>query len=289
MLLAGALASSTRLSAAPTLSADEIMAKADYANRKSYATQVGDVKIVTCKYTLVSGSVSCAEKPRTLIAESAKKVYGGDGVYNPKTLLVVREPISDKGTGLLVYEYGERGKDNDNWLYLPALGKVNRIISNEDEGGSLFGSEFSVETTENPMGRKIFEFTYKIVEQTNYQGRPVWVVEMLPTPEKAKKTSYDKVMAWIDKETYLALKEDLYRNGKLYKQRTQSGIKKVDDVFVVTKIVLNNLGTSRVSQMTYFSLRHNMDISDEYLSQRALTDFAFRERNLAQFRAQMTK
>ncbi len=286
MLLACALAPLTALAAK---SADQIMANVDHATRTAYSTQLASVKITTCKYVLANGSVKCSEKPRVVVAENIKKGEVVDGKYNDKSLLIVREPISDKGTSLLVYEYGERGRDNDNWLYLPALGKVNRIIASDDEAGSVFGSEFSVETTENPEGRKIYEYTYKLLEETTHQGRPVWVIEMLPTQVKAKKTSYDKVVAWIDKETYLPLKEDLYRNGKIHKQRTQSDIKKIDGVSVVLKVVVNNRSSSRVSQMDYMAMRHNTDIPDEFLSQRGLTDFAFRERNLATFRDRLNK
>jgi len=286
--LACSFAYSAQLLAASTPPVDELMAKVDHAQRKPFSTQLATVKITTCKYTLNNGKVSCTEKPRIVVAESVKMSDGADGLYNAKTSMLVREPISDKGTSMLIYEYGERGRDNDNWLYLPALGKINRIIANDDDGGSVFGSEFSVETAENPMGRKIYEFTYKIIEESTYQGRPVWVVEMLPTLEKAKKTNYNKVVAWIDKATYLVLKEDLYRNGKVYKQRVQTGIERIDDVTVVTKMVMNNLATSRISQMEYMGLRHNIDVPDEYLSQRAMTDFAYRERYLSQFRSQIS-
>ena len=89
------------------------MANVDQATRKSYSTQLASVKITTCKYTLVNESVKCAEKPRVVVAENAKKGQMIDGRYNDKSLLIIREPIGDKGTSLLVYEYGDGGKDND--------------------------------------------------------------------------------------------------------------------------------------------------------------------------------
>jgi hypothetical protein len=265
-------------------SADQIMEKVDHAVRKAFTTQLSSVKITTCKYTIRNGKVSCTDKPRVVVASNAKKNAILDGSYNAQSLAVVEEPLSDKGLGLLVYEYGERGRDNDNWLYLPALGKINRVIANDDEAGSVFGSEFSVENTQNPEARKLYEYTYQILEEATYQERPAWVIEMTPKPEKARKTSYAKVVAWIDKQTYIALKEDLYRNGRIHKQRTQTNIKPIDDVYVATKVVMNNLETQRLSQMDKMSMAHDKEIPDDFLTQRALTDFAFRERNLARFR-----
>ena len=271
-------------SAASAMTADEIMAKVDHATRKAFVTQIASVKITTCKYTLAGASVKCAEKPRMVLADNVKKGQVVNGQYDAKSMLIVREPAGDKGTSLLVWEYGEKDRDNDNWLYLPALGKVNRVIATDEEGGSVFGSEFSVETFENPPGRKLHEYSYKLLEDGSYDGRKTWQIEMLPTPEKARKTSYTKVIAWIDQESFLALKEDLYRAGKLHKQRIQSGLRQIDGVTVPTKVVMNNRTDSRISQMDYAGLRHNTDVPDEFLGQRALTDFSYRERNLAVFR-----
>ena len=287
--LAAAAAAAAPATADAPLTAQAIMEKVDFATRKAFSTQLASVKITTCKYVVTDGNVKCSEKPRIVVAENTKKVDVVDGTYNDRSLSIVREPVTDKGTGLLVFEYGERGRDNDNWLYLPALAKVNRVIANDDEGGSVFGSEFSVETTENPEARKIYEYDYRLVEESVQQGRPVWVVELTPKAEKAKKTRYEKVVSWVDKETFLVVKEDLYRNGQVHKQRTQSGIRSIDGVYVATKAVMNNLTTSRVSQMDKMAMRHNASVDDEFVTQRALTDFAFRERHLAGFRAELEK
>lgn len=287
LLIACILLSLTQPSAAGAMSADEIMAKADYVARKSFSTQLASVRITTCRYMLVDGNVKCSERPRIVVAENTKKLEIVDGLYNDRSLSIVHEPASDRGSSLLIYEYGEPGRDNDNWIYLPALNKVNRVIATDEEGGSVFGSEFSVETTENPEGRKVYEYTYKILEETTLQGRPVWIIEILPKPERARKTRYDKVVSWIDQQTFLALKEDLYRNGRVHKQRIQTGIKQIDGVFVVTKVIMNNLTTSRISQMDKMAMRHNTEVPDEFLTHRALTDFAFRERNLVRFRAEL--
>lgn len=283
------ISAATQPSAQSALSAEEIMQKVDFATRKAFKTQIAHVKITTCRYKMVAGAVKCSEKPRSVIAENAKKVKLDGDLYSDRQLSIVREPASDKGTGLLVYEYGERGRDNDNWLYLPALGKVNRVIANDDEGGSVFGSEFSVETTENPEARKFHEYTYKLLEDTKFQGRNAWMIELTPTAEKARKTKYGKVVVWIDKESFITLKEDLYRGGRIHKQRTQSGIRRVDGIYVSTKVVMNNMSASRVSQMDKMSMRHDVEIDDEYLTQRSLTDFAFRERNLARFRTELSQ
>lgn len=262
---------------------NQLMAKVDHMARKSYDTQIAKVKLTTCNYKTVKGKMKCVEKPRVVLLENAKKIGGMQDVQD-RSLAIVLEPVADRGIGLLTFEYEKEARDNDNWIYLTEFAKVNRIIANPDDGGSVFGSEFSLENTENPEARKFTDYDYKIVQKTTYKGRPVVVVDMLPNDKKAKKTRYGKITAWIDTERFIALKENYYRNGKLHKQRTQNGITQIDGIWVSLKVTMNNYSSSRVSQMGKSSVAFNIDISDEYLTQRALTDFAFRERNLATFR-----
>jgi hypothetical protein len=186
---------------------------------------------------------------------------------------------------MLTYAYAAPDKDDDNWLYLSALGKVRRLVStseSSDESGSFFGSEFSVEDI---ASRKVEDYTYKLIEEVMYASRPVWVLELIPTPERTKKSKYGKVVLWIDKERYVILKQELYdRNGTLFKRLTASNVEKINDVWVARKAEMNNLLTRRVTIMELIAIAYNIDVPNEFLTQRTLTDFAYREKTLAQLR-----
>lgn len=276
-------------SAADKISAEQIMAEVDYANRGAFKTQLAQVKFTTCRYRVVEGSVNCVEQPRIVVAASVKKNDINKEQVTDRQMSIVHEPARDRGTALLVFEYENKGRDNDNWIYLPALNKVNRVIANDDESGSVFGTEFSVETTENPEGRKLYEYTYRILEESTLRGRSVWVMEIKPKPYKAKKTDYEKIVSWIDKKTFLPLKENLHRDGMIYKRRTQKRIEKSDGIFVAKKVIMNNLKTKRITQMDKAAVRHNIDVPTEFLTHRGLTDFSFRERHLSRFQSEINK
>lgn len=275
----------TASSPASAESAKDIMIKVDTVTRESYNSSAVKMKLSTCKYIVKQGSMHCTEKPRITVLESVRKDYGID-LKDTRSVSIVLEPTSDKGIGMLTYEYDAPGKDNDNWLYLSALGKVKRLISSSedsDESGSFFGSEFSIEDMEN---RRIRDYTYKITGEETYDDRPVWIVESLPTPERERKTRYGKILSWVDKERYLVIKESLYdHHGKHFKQQTMKNIEKIDNVWVVRKITMNNLFTQRATIMEMVSVAFNLEVPDEFLTQRTLTDFAFRERNLVKFRS----
>ncbi len=266
-------------------SAKDVMVEVDKVSRESYTSTVQKMKLSTCKYVVKQKRMRCSEKPRIKVIESIQKDTGIDN-KDSQSIAIILEPISDKGIGMLTYDYDAPGKDADTWLYLSAMGKIKRMISSSedsDESGSFFGTEFSIEDMES---QKIDEYTYKILKQTTYSKRPVWIIESIPTPQRARKTKYGKSISWIDKERYLTLKVNLYnRHGKLHKQLTMRDIKQVDNVWIARKVTMNNLSTRRVTNMQLISLAFNMEIPSDFLTKRTLTDFAFRERNLAKLRS----
>ncbi|MBO9699903.1 MAG: outer membrane lipoprotein-sorting protein [Sporocytophaga sp.] len=274
----------TALVPASTQDALKIISRVDSVSRESYKTSITKIKLTTCKYEIKGGSLSCSENPRISVLESAQKHYGNE----TRSIAVVLEPSKDKGIGMLTYENLEAGKDNDTWLYLSAIGKVKRLVSSSedsDESGSFFGSEFSVE---DMSSRKVKDYTYKLIGEETYDNRKVWVIESVPTALRAKKTKYGKITSWIDKERLLVLKEDLYdHRGKLCKQLNRKGVELIDKVWVVRVTTMNNLVSRRVTELRLISVAYNMEASDEFLTQRSLTDFAFREKNLAKFRTYM--
>jgi len=265
-------------------SAKEIVTEVDRVSRESFSSTVQKMKLSTCKYVVKKRRMRCTEKPRVKLIESIQKDMGKNNA-DSYSIAVILEPVSDRGIGMLTYDYDAVDRDADTWLYLSALGKVKRMISsseNSDESGSFFGTEFSVEDMES---NKIAEYTYRILKEGTYMKRPVWILESVPTAKRARKTRYGKAVSWIDKERFLTLKVNLYnRHGKLYKQLTMRGIEQIDKVWVSRRMTMNNLSTRRVTNMELKSVAFNMEVPDEFLTQRTLTDFAFRERYLVNLR-----
>lgn len=280
-LAIGCLLVPLRLPAAMT--GPEIMKMVDDVNRKAFTTAVVKTQLSTCKYEKSDSGIRCKDKPRVVVLEVGEKKYGADN-RDGKSIALVLEPISDKGVGMLRYEYYDADRDNENFLYLPALGKVRRLVSGSDneDGGSFFGTEFY---GDDAQARKIDEFTYELLREETYDGRPTWVIEVTPTPERARKTAYGKLIVWVDKERKIYLKEDIYnRSGKLYRQRLYRKYALIDNVWLSRSQTMNNLATHRITSIDNISVTYHREVPDEVLTERSLTDFTFRERNLALLR-----
>lgn len=261
-------------------SAREMMIEVDRVARHSSYSVIQEVKLMSCKYGKNGAKTVCTEKPRVKRIESVQLDTGTDN-RDSKTVSFILEPIGEKGMGMLTYEFDAAGEDNISWLYLPALGKVKKIISSEsddDSGSSYFGSEFLLEDLENT---EVDDYHYTLVEESELRKRPVWVIEAIPVPERLRKTRYGKSQFWIDKERYIPLMSHHYNKQlKPYKQMVMSGIKQIDGVWTPQRITVKNLLSHRMSGMITSSIKFNVNVSDQFLSHRSLVDFAYREREL---------
>jgi Outer membrane lipoprotein-sorting protein len=242
-------------------------------------------KLSSCRYAKKNKKRACVEKPRTKSIESVRKDYGANE-KDIKAVSILTDPPAERGVGFLQYDYEDQDKEADQWMYLSALGKAKRIVSgNDDEPkqGSFFGSEFSYEDMEKPH---LEDYTYRLLKTTTYRDRPCWILEITPTPQQARKSNYSRSVNWVDSERFIRLKSILYdRQGRKVKQLTSHNVKQIDGLWMPMILNIDNVQTSRMSTLKIQKTALNIDVIDNFLSLRALTDGAFREQQLNKYRA----
>lgn len=92
------------------------------------------------------GDKSITDMQMRLIDKNGKerirtiRSYSMDMGKDSYSLMFFLSPADVKNTGILTYDYDDPDKDDDQWLYLPALRKTKRIASS-DKSGSFMGSE----------------------------------------------------------------------------------------------------------------------------------------------------
>ncbi len=290
LLLATALSS---LVAVPLVNAQqpsgrEIMDLVDEAQRATSDSAFNRMQLSTCKFGVKDSRITCAERARVKALESVGKNYGLN-LKDTKSITIVLEPAAERGIGMLSFAYDESDRDNETWLYLSALGRVKRIASgssdDDTEPASVFGSEFTTEDTETG---KLEEYQINVLEQTTESGRDVWKIEMIPNEERARKSRYSRTVSYIDKERFVALRTEMYdQYDKEVKRLLASRVELIDDVWVARSLTMMNLVTNRLSNMAILEINTGIDVDDEFLTQRTLTDVAFRETELEKLRSQI--
>ena len=266
----------------------DIMKLVDDAQRASNDSSFNRMQLSSCKFGVTDGRITCAERPRVKSLESVAKNYGPE-LMDTKSVTITIEPAAERGVGMLSFAYDETGRDNETWLYLSALGRVKRIASGdsdeETEPASLFRSEITTEDTETG---KLEEYTINLLEETTTAGRDVWKIEMIPNEERARKTRYSRQVHYIDKERYVGLRSEMYdQYGKEVKRLMASRVELVNDIWMARSLTMMNLVTNRLSNMAFVEIYTDLDIQDEFLTQRTLTDAAYRETELENLRAQL--
>ena len=246
------------------------------------------LQLTSCKYGTHNGKLKCVEKPRIKVLESAQINLGTDN-KDSHSITIILEPASEKGIGMLTYTYDASEQDNETWLYLSALGKVKRIASGRNEENteptSVFGSEISTEDQETG---KLDHYTYKILQSGNYKGRPVAVIESLPTIEGAKHTRYGKLRTWVDRERFISLKIQMFdRHGNAIKHVSAAKVEQINGIWLARSVTFKNLVSQRLTNMNIKTINFGLNIDAKFLTQRALTDQGFRQRHLQSLREQV--
>ena len=208
-------------------------------------------------------------KGRERVREIAMVTKLFDNGDTEKRLLRFLSPADVKGTGLLVFDYEK--KDDDMWLFMPALRKTRRIVSTE-RAKSFMGSEFSYADMAPPI---LDEFTYTILSEKEVQGTLCWEIEMVPVDEDvADENGFSKRIAYIGKKDFVirgAVYYDL--DGERHKELSVLEIKEVDTVshrYRPMHMVMVNTQNDRRSILKVNQIQFNPDVKDDYFTTRYL-------------------
>jgi hypothetical protein len=173
-------------------------------------------------------------KKRTRDMKSYSKDFGKD----EKQTMFFKSPADVKNTAFLTFDYDNAKRDDDQWLYLPALKKVKRIPS-ADKSGSFMGSDFSYY---DMTDRDLEDYNFKLIKETKVRGKDAWMIESIPRNKKTiKESGYTKTIAIVRKDNHVVVRAINYmKNGKkkyldIKKMHKQSGIWVVDEMTMTSK------------------------------------------------------
>lgn len=180
---------------------------------------------------------------------------------NQRYFLYFHKPADVAGTVFMVYKYPNR--DDDRWLFIPALNLVNRIAA-RDSRSSFVGSDF---TYEDVSGRDVEADTHRVLRTEALGERQTVVIESVPVRE----ADYARKLTWIDQASYLPLKEEHYdQQGALYKVFMADEIRDVQGVPTISKRTMTSLKTGHKTEVMFESVTYNVGLGDEIFTERAL-------------------
>ncbi|WP_446007922.1 outer membrane lipoprotein-sorting protein [Candidatus Electrothrix sp.] len=152
-------------------------------------------------------------------------------------------------------------KDDDRWMYLPALDLVKRIAAS-DKRTSFVGSDFLYEDV---SGRNLSEDNHKLVESNDTH----YVVKNIPKkPEDVEFSSYT---VQIDKKTFLPVKAVyLDKNGKEYRIVEAIKVEEVDGFPTVTESKVTDLEKGGHTVSKFSNIKYNIGLKEDIFTERYL-------------------
>jgi outer membrane lipoprotein-sorting protein len=195
--------------------------------------------------------------------------YRKDEDEDSKTVMFFLEPADVKNTGFLTWSYDDESKDDDQWLYLPALKKVRRISSG-NKSDYFMGTDF----TYNDMGdAEVDDYTHTLLGTEVIDGIECHHVEQLPKDDDVlKEQGYGRIEAWVRPDIWVLVKANFFdRKLKPLKELTVSDIEQIDGIWTPKTMIMKNLQTKHQTEFRFSNIHYNTGLDDSIFSQRSLT------------------
>ncbi len=169
-------------------------------------------------------------------------------------ILFFLHPADVKNTGFLTYDYDDPDRDDDQWLYLPALRKTKRIATS-DKDGSFMGSDLNYsDMTKSDLND--YDFTLK--KEMEVKGVKTWVIESIPrTKEVIHATGYKKGLLFVRQDNYIVIRAAKYtRTGGYIKYFDVKNLEQIDGIWVSTETHVTKKKGKKTVHKTILKLKN---------------------------------
>lgn len=152
-------------------------------------------------------------------------------------------------------------KDDDRWLYLPALDLVKRISSTEKRT-SFVGSDFFYEDV---SGRNLDDDTHELLDTTDN----FYVLKNTPKKPETVEFSYFKM--WVHRKTFITVKVEFYdKKGEKYRIYETLEVNTIQDRPTVVKSRMKDLRTKGETVIEYSRVRYDVGLPENIFTERYL-------------------
>lgn len=231
-----------------TLTADEIIDRANLASYYAGADGRADVKM-----TITDRNGRTREREMTILRKDIEE--GKD----QKFFVYFHRPSDVRKMTYLVWKH--TGRDDDRWLYQPALDLVKRIAGS-DKRTSFVGSDFLYEDI---SGRGVEEDVHELIRTED----EAYVIRNTPKQKSGVEFSYYDV--WIDRSTFLPTKAEYYDGkGKKYRAVEALEVKDVQGHPTVTRSRASNLAAGGNTVSEFSDVKYDIGVPDNVFSERYL-------------------
>ncbi|HOC73359.1 MAG TPA: outer membrane lipoprotein-sorting protein [Candidatus Hydrogenedentes bacterium] len=230
--------------AAPTV--DDIVKKTNAVSY--YQGADGRARV---KMTIKDKQGSTREREFTILRKNAD-----DKNEAQKFFVYFHRPADVRQMVFMVWKHV--GKDDDRWLYLPALDVVRQIAAS-DERTSFVGSTFFYEDV---SGRGLDEDTHELVETT----ADYYVLKN--TPKNPSAVEFDSYTMYIHKGTFIPVKVEFEKGGNVYRVAEALKVEDIQGFKTVTQSRMTDKNAGTETTLDYVKVEYNTGLQDDLFTER---------------------
>ena len=182
----------------------------------------------------------------------------GDDRYR---LMFFREPADVKDTAFLTWDYDDPDRDDDQWLYLPALRKTKRIASS-DKSGSFMGSDLNYS---DMTDRNLEDYDFSLKKEMDVNGVKTWLIESIPRSKTViKETGYTKSLLIVRQDNYFVIRGvNWVKDGGYLKYMDIKKLEQIDGIWVATEMHVTKKKGKQMAHKTilkFNNVKFNQDL-----------------------------
>lgn len=179
-----------------------------------------------------------------------------------RTLVRFLSPSDVAGTSFLFVEH--KDKDDEQYMYLPALKAVKRIAGRQ-KNARFMGSDFTYADLE---WRDLDEASYKKLPDERVGKADCFVIDSFPSNKKSR---YSRTTSWIRKKDFVLVRIRFFdKRSKLQKVMFVKAVKKVGGVLMATRIKMTDKRKQHSTFLQISDIKLRPDLSADEFTVRAL-------------------
>jgi hypothetical protein len=238
------------------LDAREIMQRVE--DRDDGDRQTGDLEMLL---------IDRNENMRVRKLRSFARDVGKDTQY----IMFFLSPADVKDTGFLTYDYDDPARDDDQWLYLPALKKSKRIASS-DKSGSFMGSDFNYA---DMTDREVELYDYELMQETDVGGQRCWQIKAVPkSREEIDRTGYKQSIYFVRQDNYVVVRAlHWLQKGERLRYYEVKSLELIEGIWVATEMTMVTRKGDQVQHRTLLrnsNVRFNQPLDEQLFTVRQL-------------------
>ena len=198
-------------------------------------------------------------------------IFSKDKGEDTLRLMFFLEPADVKDTAFLTWDYDDPDKDDDQWLYLPALRKTKRIASS-DKDGSFMGSDLNYS---DMTDRNLEDYDFTLKKEMEVNGVKTWLIESIPRTKKViKETGYKKSLLFVRQDNYFVIRGvNWVRDGGYLKYMDVKKLERIGGIWVATEMHVTKKKSKKFVHKTILKLNNvkfNQDLDYDMFTVRRM-------------------